>query len=134
MGVASTPGAESIYTDVSLDDWFYSDVISATEAGLIFGYDNGTFGPNKKISRQEMAVIAKRALESKGVMLSATPLTFTDKFKIGSYYVEAVAKVVNAGIMGGYNNQFSPLANSKRAETAAVVNRILTLLNDDLGL
>ena len=133
MEVASTQGAESIYTDVSLDDWFYSDVISATEAGLIFGYDNGTFGPNKKISRQEMAVIAKRALESKGVILSPTPLAFTDKFKIGNYYVEAVAKVVNAGIMGGYNNQFSPLANSKRAETAAVVNRILTLLNDDLG-
>ena len=40
---ASTSATESIFTDVSTDDWFYSVVISATEAGLITGYGDGTF-------------------------------------------------------------------------------------------
>ena len=65
--------------------------------------------------------------------MSSAPLKFTDKNKIGSEFLVAVEKVVNAGIMGGYNNQFSPLAQSKRAETAAVVNRMIKLVNDELG-
>ena len=93
----------------------------------------GLLRPNIEISRQEMAIIANRALESQGVTLSSAPLNFTDKNMIGSEFLVAVEKVVNAGIMGGYNNQFSPLAKSKRAETAAVVNRMIKLVNGELG-
>ena len=56
---AQDPG----FTDVNEGDWYYNNVATATAAGLIEGYPDGTFGPNLSISRQEAATILYRLLD-----------------------------------------------------------------------
>lgn len=53
---------ESIFMDVSPDDWFYESVVGATQYGWIQGYPNGTFGPNNTVSRAEVTTIVNRML------------------------------------------------------------------------
>lgn len=49
------------YSDVKPDDWYYTPVMQMTEDGILSGYGDGTFQPNKKISSIEMIVILERA-------------------------------------------------------------------------
>jgi hypothetical protein len=53
---------ESVYSDVEPDDWFYADVVGATQYGWISGYGDGTFRPDDTISRAEVAAIMNRML------------------------------------------------------------------------
>lgn len=46
------------FTDVASTDWFYSIVNTAVKAGVITGYEDGTFKPNQLVTRAEMAKIA----------------------------------------------------------------------------
>ena len=57
-------GLENIFTDVHEDDWFYGVVVSSTQFGWIYGYNDGTgrFGPNDTITRAQATSIANRML------------------------------------------------------------------------
>jgi len=46
------------FHDINETHWAYSDVAIAVQSGYISGYQDGTFGAERKISRQEVAVIA----------------------------------------------------------------------------
>ena len=58
---------KELYKDVESDKWYYADIQTASKAGIINGYQDGTFKPNELISRQEMAVMASRAIKTKGI-------------------------------------------------------------------
>ena len=51
-----------IFPDVSRNDWFYEQVVSAVQYGWINGYADGTFRPNETITRAEVAAIVNRML------------------------------------------------------------------------
>lgn len=51
------------YPDVPNDAWYSRAVEFVTERGLMFGYDDGTFRPNDKLTRAEAAIILKRLIE-----------------------------------------------------------------------
>ena len=53
--------ATCAFTDVQPQAWYASYVASAVQNGVIQGYDDGSFGVGKPITREEMAVIACRA-------------------------------------------------------------------------
>ncbi len=51
------------FTDVSEDFWGYRQVISAAEKGWVNGYEDGTFLPNKTLTRAEAVTIINRVLQ-----------------------------------------------------------------------
>ena len=51
-----------IFPDVSRNDWFYEQVVSAVQYGWITGYADGTFRPNETIIRAEVATVVNRML------------------------------------------------------------------------
>ena len=51
-----------IFPDVSRNDWFYEQVVSAVQYGWITGYADGTFRPQNTITRAEVAAITNRML------------------------------------------------------------------------
>lgn len=54
------PLEEVLYSDVEKGDWFYEPIKWATQVGLTNGYPDGTFKPNKVITRAEiMALLYK---------------------------------------------------------------------------
>lgn len=48
------------FTDVKANDWFAPYVQAAVETGLFEGYSDGSFKPDKAITRQEIAAVAGR--------------------------------------------------------------------------
>lgn len=58
-----TTEGENIFSDVSENDWFYNQVVGSIQYGWITGYSDGTFQPNKTISRAEVTAIVNRMLD-----------------------------------------------------------------------
>ena len=52
------------FKDMSPDTWGYDDLMLAVEEGIINGYPDGTFKPDRELTRQEMAVICGRLLKA----------------------------------------------------------------------
>ena len=53
-------GTYCSFADVSQDMWYYGAVAKASEKGWIGGYPDGTFGPERYITRAEVTVIINR--------------------------------------------------------------------------
>ena len=49
-----------MYSDIKQDAWYYESVKKVSEAGLMKGYEDNTFKPDKPITRAEMATILCR--------------------------------------------------------------------------
>ncbi len=57
--------AETVFPDVSDKLWAYEDILAIYEAGLIDGYEDGTFRPENEITRAEVMTIINRILGRK---------------------------------------------------------------------
>ncbi|RQW12835.1 hypothetical protein EH198_05610 [Paenibacillus rhizophilus] len=125
--------AAAPFSDVQQSDW-YNDIIQTSYAyNLISGFEDGTFRPNDKITREQaMTIIAKAMtitdlkakLPSKaaGEVLSS----FADANKISGWAKNSAADCLQAGIISGRNSsQLSPKDNITRAEVAAMIQRLL---------
>lgn len=51
------------YTDVASDAWYDTAVSTMTKAGIVDGYPDGTFGPQRNITRAETATMINRVLD-----------------------------------------------------------------------
>ena len=111
------------FPEVNADDWFNVTVSSLANMGAISGYEDGTFRPNEPISRAELAAMAVRFYD-----------TFEAEYEEGTFldvdgdewYADAIAAAEELGIIGGYpDGTVRPNNNITRAETCAIVNRVL---------
>ena len=127
--------SKAVFTDVTNpDDWYYTPINIAYNSGIVKGKGDGTFKPTDYITRQEMAVMATRAIHLKGIFTNAANLTFADNQEIGSAYYDSVQRLVDLKIMeGNDDNTFSPLKNSTRAQTAAVIYRMLDKIDSTVN-
>ncbi|MBR0027903.1 MAG: S-layer homology domain-containing protein [Clostridia bacterium] len=117
------------FSDVGSGDWFYDNVTSMTDMDYLAGYEDGTFRPNRKISREEMCAILDRLLTALGKEIEPAELTFADAGEIDEWARESVARLVQTEIIRGQgNNRFAPKSTATRAEAAAVLHRLDTLL------
>ena len=64
-GVGDTPSAQS-FPDVSGSAWYAGAVSALAAQGILNGYPDGTFRPDRPASRAEVAVLLMRVLELKG--------------------------------------------------------------------
>ncbi|SFB56390.1 S-layer homology domain-containing protein [Cohnella sp. OV330] len=111
--------------------WYESAVQSAANAGLMNGDPDGSFRPNAQITRQELAVVLKRAAGYAGKSVERTDQNqsrapFADQAAIAYWARADIADVAAAGIMeGDASSTFRPEAPASRAEAAAVLKRLL---------
>jgi hypothetical protein len=54
-------GGTSNFSDVRASDWFYPFVNRASAAGMVSGFPDGTFGPNRTTTRAETTVLLLNA-------------------------------------------------------------------------
>ncbi|MDF2668721.1 MAG: glycoside hydrolase [Paenibacillus sp.] len=126
------------FKDVRSEDWYAGVVAAAAAAGLIEGYEDGTFRPNAVISREELAVLATRAYKFTEVQSSSGAAVkleqFTDAKNVSNWAREAVGLMVNEGIMNGMQDAlFAPQEQTSRAQAAVLLKRLavkLSLLDD----
>lgn len=109
------------FTDVSDNDWFASAVAYMEKAGIIKGYEDGSFRPNNYITRAEFAAIASRYDR----LSEVTAVDFTD-VTAEHWAYKNINSAVDKGWVNGYEDgSFRPDENITRAETVTVVNRML---------
>lgn len=124
--------AQSNFNDVRSDKYYANTVGLAKDLGIANGTSDGNFNPEQFISRQDMMVLAERALASKKALAEADETMldkFDDKSEISSYAVSSVAKMVNANIVSGTGSSVEPKANTTRAQAAVIINNIYNYLN-----
>lgn len=118
------------FSDVPSSNKYYQDIQKAASAGIVTGYENGTFKPNDPITRQHMAVMIERAMKYLKIPTStAKDLTFKDKNQIYKDYYSAVATGAEKGIIQGSTMPdgvyFYPLKNTPVSQAATFIIRMM---------
>ncbi|MEO3945514.1 5'-nucleotidase C-terminal domain-containing protein [Gorillibacterium sp. CAU 1737] len=120
------------FSDVAASDWYSASVQATAEAGIVSGYENGTFRPNARISRAEMATMTHRAMALAVYSGKASSTSFQDGAAIPAWASDAVKELSALGLVKGDTEaRFRPQATATRAEAAALVKRMLDLLSFD---
>lgn len=112
------------FTDVSDDAWYKAAVDWASAFGIIEGYGDGTFGAEKRITREQMAAVFCRYAQYKGAETSARGdlSRFTDADEISSWASDAVAWCVENGILSGTSGgMIKPDDTATRGEAAQIL-------------
>ncbi|NIK78732.1 hypothetical protein FHS15_003878 [Paenibacillus castaneae] len=119
-------GEELAFADLEqIPAWARPFIARTTAAGILQGYSDHTFRPDRNITRAEMAVMIVRALGLK--VDSNAKTTFADANTIPAWAKPYVAAANEAGLIKGRgNNLFAPNENATRAEAVIM---ILALLN-----
>ena len=114
------------FTDVTAD-WYKTAVAWAAEQGIVKGYGDRRFGPDDKLTREQMATILYNYASHKGCNTKElSELSGYDDAKDISAYAETAMRWVNkAGIMEGTGSKLMPKATATRAQLAAVLERFI---------
>ena len=113
--------ADLPYKDVKDTDWFYDDVRTVYEKGLMTGVDKVTFAPGQNLTRDQFAVILWRAEGS-------PKMDYEEKFADvaeGEWYTDAVLWANENGIATGYADTglFGTADSISREQVAVMLYR-----------
>ncbi|GIP30807.1 S-layer homology domain-containing protein [Paenibacillus sp. J2TS4] len=118
-------GAALAFTDNDqIGRWAKQAVAQAVEAGIIDGYNDGSFRPNNRITRVEMAAMIARVLKQQ---LNTNVTTgFADDEAIPEWAKGAVEAIRKLGIVDGRGgNRFAANETATRAEATMMLLRML---------
>lgn len=120
--VAGTKSAG--FDDVKIGAWYTDYINWAVSQGIVSGYGDGRFGPNDKITREQMALMTDnfiKAMDMKPDVVKANA-EFADKAAISSWSTAAVTRVQQYGIINGNpDGTFAPKATATRAQAAVIL-------------
>jgi len=135
LGIQDAP-YEGSFTDVGASGWYAGAVQAAVNYKLFDGYEDGTFRPDQRISRQEATVVLHRAMRIAKLHseLSDSEVTrvlsaFTDGSDAASWARTSLAAAISLDLMNGRGDKLDLGSNLTRAETAALVRRFLQAAN-----
>jgi len=122
------------FSDINPGGWYAGVVTAALDAGIISGYEDGTFRPHGYIKREEAAAIICRALEllEMKVVVDEEDADrdldkFRDDFRVSPWAKTFVAGAARSGLIRGYKDgTFAPGKNITRAEGAVLVKQLLS--------
>ena len=122
MGYEADPDVESMFPDVADNYWGKAAINFCYENGIITGYEDGTFQPEKTITRQEAAAILNNAFELAEKYGISTEL-FPDNGAIADWAADHVYAAKAAGLMKGDagTGNFRPTSTITRAEAASIM-------------
>ncbi|AOY77779.1 S8 family serine peptidase [Clostridium formicaceticum] len=128
--ITSMPLTGYSITHSDIDSHWAKSVISKwTDQGLVRGYPDGTFKPDKLVSRAEFMTMVNNVFGYK----ETKDMNYIDVPK-GVWYEEVVTKALTAGYISGYpDGTIKPEASITRQEMAAVIVKIKKLENDPAG-
>ncbi|OMF02222.1 MULTISPECIES: S-layer homology domain-containing protein [Paenibacillus] len=132
LGLHSPRSTEAAsFTDVNTGSWYEDEVQTAVSYGLISGYADDSFRPNNEISRAEALTIVSRAMKLVGLAQAdaseTTSLlsTYSDSAKVQAWAAEPVASAIKQELVQGADGKLMSDADISRAQSAAIVKRLL---------
>lgn len=125
------PVSTADFSDVADGAWYAGAVRWAADSGVVKGYDNGCFGPNDAVTREQMAAILYRYAQHKGYDVSAGKdtniLSFNDAFAVSEYAIPAMQWACGSGMVHGIARDggmlLAPRDTTTRAQAATLIMR-----------
>ncbi|WP_162309371.1 S-layer homology domain-containing protein [Cohnella abietis] len=125
--------SSTVFSDVKTSNWFSSAINTAYSYKLIEGFENGTFRPNDKITREQAMMILSRAMAITGLKAKlstqsddTTLRSFRDELNVSGWAHSSVIDSVQAGLVSGRSaTELAPKAFITRAEVATIIQRLL---------
>lgn len=130
-GAIPSYGAETINTEMQLNTelsdidghWGENSIKSAIKAGFVEGYEDGTFKPNKAVSRAEFVTMVNKALQLRDD--NTVNLLFSDVKEADWYYKDIQKASYSKYISGVSDTSFMPDKTITRQEAATMLSRFL---------
>ncbi len=128
------PAAEYLltFTDVDEGSWYTEAVRWAASEGIVTGYNAETFGPNDKITREQLAAMLYRYAAHCGIDVEKGRdfdlSSFADTVEIAEWAEPYFRWAVSAGLINGVGEmRLVSKGMATRAQTAAVIMRFCAL-------
>lgn len=126
-------GSVRSFADVPSGAWYGAAVSTAQEAGLLTGYEDGTFRPNARLTHEQLAVVIARALSFAGKtpqINGITPEALDGTSGLAPWAAQPVSMLLEAGLLEQHSKAagFSPKTPVTRAESAVILTRMLQYL------
>lgn len=127
ISVDKSINTQTKFTDVKAGDWFNEAVMWAAGNGLFVGYPDGSFKPNKLVSRQELALILQKFLALHGINMDEVKTwTYNDLDKIPAWSKDAVVAMAKIALVNGQTDtMYNPESEFTREELAVMLYNII---------
>ena len=103
------------------------EVLKAYDLGIVKGFGDGTFRPDRTITREEIAALLFRTLEKVDSTITKGTYTigFSDRAQISIWFRNEVGFMSKNGIINGIgSNTFAPKLETTREQAIALVVRL----------
>lgn len=120
-----TQQSSAMFEDVKKGEWYHPYVTWAQEKGLVTGYRN-RFGPNRPITREEIAVILRKYYQKDGWSdhMEKTP-NFEDEKDISVWAKDSVEIMRDRSVLSGdESRRFMPKQHASRAEAVQMLYKL----------
>lgn len=108
------------FKDVPATAWYNTAVSTMAKLGIVNGGADGYFRPNDPITRAEIAAMIARC---DGAYYTGSSTVFSDTY--GHWAAGYIDRAYELGWINGYGTTYAPDRYISRAETVAVLNRVL---------
>lgn len=125
--------APNKFKDVAAGKWYTTSVIWANYYGIVAGYEDGTFRPERAVTRQEFAAILYKysSVTKKNTTASGNIDVFGDKSTISKYAVTPMKWAVGNELLSGMGNGILlPKGNASRAQLATIIKAYVTKMDN----
>ena len=118
------------YSDIEPADAYYNDIMRSDALGLVYGYPDGTFKPNREMLRSECVSVISHI--TKDVVYDVRIIKeFADYRSIPQWAKDEYAKTLNYGIYVNHpdENMLEPDRSLTRAEAAVILSKLKSKLS-----
>ena len=114
------------FEDVKNGEWYYKSVDTLYNSGIMKGVSDNLFGVGMEVTRQDIAVVIYRLIAN-GEKTEASK-EFSDGNEISEYARDAVAFLVEKGILNGFEDgSFRPKTACTRAQAVKIIYEALNV-------
>lgn len=121
----------SRFADVKPGAWYYGELASAVDLGILSGVSPTALAPNVPITREQVFTLLSRAF---GLYPQDSSYwrNFSDCYSVSDYARDAVSVLAEMGIVNGYaDGSVKPKQYITRAELAQLFYNLFTCVCDD---
>ena len=119
------------FTDVTEETWCAEAIRWAAADGIAQGFDDGSFGQDRVVTREQLAAFLYREVQRQGGGFTGMwyfPLNYPDIEELGAFADEAMHWCVMTGVLQGTaDGRLAPKDTADRAQLSAILHRYLTV-------
>ncbi|MBO5008579.1 MAG: S-layer homology domain-containing protein [Clostridia bacterium] len=126
---------DNLFDDVESGTYYEKATAWAQTNEIVKGFSRNMFAPEVNITREQMAAIIYRYAKYKGydtnVAENSDVLSFVDYNEVSEYAVDSMKYAIGSGLVNGKSeNTINPRDCATRAETAAILQRLIESNNE----